>query len=327
MKKGTFAARLWRNDITGELLVTVGVACALTALTYLFAHIELTNDRMVPFKSTGFVLGSGAIFYMAFAYGTRQALYLSVGVLMLVLMVWLDVGDMSSTSIAVQLPLIGAFFLGLSVLPNALPTQYEEDIENLAAKNRELEKVLVRLREQYHRIQEKDIIEKQADNKKEQVKIGSRTAFLNAFARELLQASSNRELLNLLFHNATRLLALEECVMMIVAADTPEAVIARALHAKHEQLENSRVPLDNALLAQVVQTKQPLSLNPPAQLVPDVTPRFLLPIVSDGAVIAVYAMGQPKGAEMGPDDEEFLAVLAVMLAGAMEQLRISSSTA
>ena len=327
MKKDTFLARLWRNDLTGELLVTIGVAVALTLLTYLFAHIELTKDKMVPFSSTGFVLGSGAIFYMAFAYGTRQALYLSAGVLMLVLMVWLDVGEMGSTAIAVQLPLVGAFFVGLSILPNALPTQYEEDIENLAAKNRELEKVLVRLREQYHRIQQKDVIEKQADNKKEQVKIGSRTAFLNAFARELLQASSNRELLNLLFHNATRLLALEECLMLIVGVDAPEAVVARALHAKHEQLENSRVPLDNVLLAQVMATKKPVSVPAGQQLVPDVAPRFLLPIVSDSNVIAIFGIGQPKGAELLAEDEDFLGVLAAMMAGAMEQLRISSGTA
>jgi hypothetical protein len=330
IKDGGFFKRLWRNDLNAEFFTTLAVAIALTLLTYLFVSIELTRDQMVPFRSTGFVLGAGAIFYTAFAYGTRQALYLSAGVSMLVLMVWLDVGslkpaEMTTTAIAIRWPLVTLFFIGLSVLPNALPAQYEEDIESLAEKNKELDKQLVRLRDQFHRIQQKDVIEKQGQDKKDQVRLSSRTAFLNSFARELLQASSNREVLNLLFHNVTRLLQLDECLMLIVSGDSPEAVVARALHPKHEQLENARVPFDNAVLARAINEKKPISFAPPQAMLPEVNTRFLLPIVSDGNVVAAFSLGAPKGGDILHDDEEFLTVLAAMLAGAMEQLRISAA--
>lgn len=325
LKKDSFLQRLRRYDLNGEYFTTVGVALALTALTYLFSAIELTKDEMVPFRSTGFVLGAGGVFYMAFAHGTRQALYLASGVLTLILMVWMDVGKMTPFAMALQLPLVGMFLVGLCVLPNILPWQYEEEIEQLAGKNRELDKTLTRLREQYNRIQQQEIIEKTALAKQEQIRVSSRSAFLNSFARELLQASSNRELLNLLFHNMTRLLQLEECVMFLVGEDATEAMAVRALHPKHDQIENTRVALEQPLIAQVLATKKSVSSVPPAPLTDVVQSRLLMPIVSADSVIALFSLGAPKNADLMPDDAEFVAVLAAMLSGAMEQLRISSS--
>lgn len=334
IRKETFLQRLSRNDLTSDFFVSWGVALGLTAVTYLFASIELTEDRMVPFHSTGFVLGAGAVFYIAFMRGTRQALYLAAGLLTLIMMVWVerrsdphDPMYLSPLSIAIQLPLVGIFLVGLTVLPNVLPWQYESETDQLAAKNRELDKNLNRLREQFHRIQQQEIIERTAQAKQEQVKLGSRTAFLNSFARELLQASSNRELLNLLFHNMTRLLQLEECVMVVIAEDAKEASVVRALHPKHEQLENTRLPLDNALVAKTIETKKAVSFQPPQPLNELVLTRLMLPVVSGDVVVAMFSLGTPKGGDLAADDEEFVSVLAAMLAGAMEQLRISSATA
>lgn len=327
--KESFLSRLRRYDINGEFLTTLLVAVALTGLTYLFATIELTKDKMVPFRSTGFVLGAGGVFYIAFAHGTRQGLYLAAGVTTLILLVWLDLDGqdrMSLVSIAVQLPLVALFLVGLCVLPNVLPWQYELDIAALAAKNRELDKTLTRLREQFHKIQQQEIIEKSALAKQEQIRVSSRSAFLNSFARELLQASSNRELLNLLFHNMTRLMQLEECVMLLVGDDAKEAVIVRALHPKSQDIENQRLPVDHAILAPVITSKKPASHTPPAPLMDGVVTRYLVPVVSGEAVIALFSLGNPKGAELLPDDEEFVVVLVTMLSGAMEQLRISSAT-
>lgn len=326
LKKDTFFQRLRRYDLNGEFLTTLGVALTLTALTYLFSAIELTKDEMIPFRSTGFVLGTGGVFYMAFQYSTRQALYLAAGVLTLTLLVWLDVGKMSVVAIAVQLPLVGLFLIGLCVLPNVLPWQYEAEIEQLAAKNREIDKTLTRLREQYNRIQQQEIIEKTAMAKQEQIKVSSRSAFLNSFARELLQASSQREILNLLFHNMTRLMQLEECLIILVGEDAKEATVVRALHPKHDQIENSRLPLDNPMIAAVLAEKKPLSSQPPAPLTDLVKSRLLMPIVAGDTVIAIFSLGTPKNSDLLPEDEEFVSVLAAMLSGAMEQLRISSAT-
>ena len=325
IKGESFLTRLRRFDINGEFLTTWGVAIALTCLTYLFATIALTEDKMIPFKSTGFVLGAGGVFYMAFAHGTRQGLYLAAGVSTLILMVWIDVGN-SALYIAVQLPMVMLFLVGLCVLPNVLPWQYEQETEQLAAKNRELEKTLNRLREQFQRIQQQEIIEKTALAKQEQIRVSSRSAFLNSFARELLQASSNRELLNLLFHNMTRLLQLEECLMLLVGEDAKEAVIVRALHAKSQDLENMRIAVDNPVIAPVIAGKKPISHQPPVQLTELATSRYLIPVVAADAVIAIYSLGCPKNADLMPDDEEFVVVLVTMLAGAMEQLRLSSAT-
>lgn len=322
-------SRLRRYDLNGEFLTTLIVAVALTGLTYLFATIELTKDKMVPFRSTGFVLGAGGVFYIAFAHGTRQGLYLAAGVSTLILLVWLDLDGqdrMSMVSIAVQLPLVALFLVGLCVLPNVLPWQYEQDIATLAAKNRELDKTLTRLREQFHKIQQQEIIEKSALAKQEQIRVSSRSAFLNSFARELLQASSNRELLNLLFHNMTRLMQLEECVMLLVGDDAKEAVIVRALHPKSQDIENQRLPVDHAILAPVITSKKPAAHTPPAPLMDGVVTRYLVPVIAGDAVIALFSLGSPKGAELLPDDEEFVVVLVTMLSGAMEQLRISSAT-
>lgn len=336
LKKDSFLSRLRRFDLTGEFFITLGTALGLTALTYLFSSISLTTDKMEPFHSTGFVLSVGAVFYMAFAHGTRQALYLAAGVLTLILMVWLerrnDPNDMSYLSplaIAVQVPLVTLFLVALTVLPNVLPWQYESEAEELAAKNRELDKTLQRLREQFQRIQQQEIIERTAQAKQEQIKVGSRIAFLNSFARELLQASSNRELLNLLFHNMTRLLQLEECLLLLPNEDGKEVSIVRALHPQHDQLENTRMPTETELIAQVLSTKKPVSCLPPQRLNEHALSRLLLPVISheNDQVVAIYSLGTPKGGDLGADDEEFVAVLTAMLAGAMEQLRISSATA
>lgn len=326
-RKESFIQRLRRFDLNGDFFATFGVALALTCLTYLFATIDLTKDEMVPFRSTGFVLGAGGVFYMAFAHGTKQGLYLAAGVSTLILMVWIDVGKMSALAIALQLPLVTLFLVGLCVLPNVLPWLYEQDIALMAAKNRDLEKTLTRLREQFNRIQQEEFIEKTALARQEQVRVSSRSAFLNSFARELLQASSNRELLNLLFHNMTRLLVLEECLMLLVGDDAKEVVIVRALHPKHDELENQRLPLDNPVIAPVLASKKPASHPKGAQMTDLVKTRFLIPVVSGETIVAVYSLGNPKGAELLPDDEEFVVVLVTMLAGAMEQLRISSAAA
>ena len=64
-----------------------------------------------------------------------------------------------------------------------------------------------------------------------------------------------------------------------------------------------------------------------APLIDGVTSRYLVPVISGDAVIALFSLGNPKGAELLADDEEFVVVLVTMLSGAMEQLRISSATA
>src|SRR5258708_5803007 len=102
-----FFDRLGRREFTTEFAYTVTVAVVLTLVTYLFAQIELTKDRMEPFKSIGFVLGSGAVFYFAVTFGTRQALYLASGMVTLTSIVWMQMTTYSVGQIIFQLVLLG----------------------------------------------------------------------------------------------------------------------------------------------------------------------------------------------------------------------------
>ncbi|MBI4863247.1 MAG: GAF domain-containing protein [Candidatus Riflebacteria bacterium] len=178
-----------------------------------------------------------------------------------------------------------------------------------------------------NKVEQQEIVERSNLDKKDQIKLSSRITFLHTFARELLQASSNRELMNLLFHNLTRLLGVEECLLLVMTSDTGEAVVARALHANYEKLENSRVALDNPLLAKIIETKQPVGSVPPATLVPGVVSRYAFPLIQDDQVVAIFNLGMLKGGDLLPDDQELVQVLAGMTSGAMEQLRISMMTA
>jgi len=268
-----FLDQFRRRELSFDLLLTAASAVGLTLLAYLFSAITLTRDRMFPFHSVSFTLATGTIFFIAMTRGVKHGLYLASGMLTLIGLMWTLYTPMSLTMMLVQWPLIGLFFFGLCVLPNVLPWMYEHDIVKLSARNAELEPKLVELRERAAKLEKQETVERAAVDRKEQVRISSRIAFLNAFAREVLQASSNRELLNLLFHNIMKQLQPEECLLLVLNEESREAIVTRAQHPDHEKLENSRIPLDNPLVAKVVQTREPIGTVPPIPLVPRVARR------------------------------------------------------
>src|SRR4051794_14348837 len=163
-----FWRELYEKEFTVEFFYTLAAAVILTGVTYLFAQIPLTRDRMVPFQSVGFVLGSGAVFYFAVTFSIRQALYLAVGDLTLMAIVWIKLSNMTPVQIAVCLFLVTIYYLGLILLPNLIPWASEMEATELLQKNRELEIRLSKLHDQINSRQQKDVVGRVATDRKEQ---------------------------------------------------------------------------------------------------------------------------------------------------------------
>jgi hypothetical protein len=331
-RKEGFFETLRERELAEGAALSLGVTLGLTLATYLFSSVAITEDRMIPFRSVGFVLGSGAIFYLAVTYSTKIALYLAAGVLALMGVVQVSYGmpdgmPAAAVAVPVEVPLVAVFFVGLAILPNVVPWIYEAQADDLAEKNARLEARAAELRAQLDKVEKEEIKEKSTLDRKEQVKYSSRATALTTFAREILQAGSHREVLNLLFHNVTKMMGVEECLMLVINREAGEAVVSRALHPEHETLENSRVPLANPLIAEVLEGGKPLTSVSPRTLVEGVNAIHVFPITFDGQIVTVFVIGKFKGGEPGGEDYPFIEVLARIAEGALEQLRIAMSTA
>jgi len=319
-----FVPRFRRTELTFDFFVTLAVAVGLSCLTYFFAAVSLTKDGMVPFRSVSFGLGTGAIFFVSVMSSARQGLYLSVSMLILIGMVWglfPDNNKMTFIQMAVELPLIGLFFAGLSLLPNLLPWILERETSQLAAQNKLIEGKLTDLRKRSETIQQKEVIDRSAKDRKEQVRLSSRIAFLNAFAREILQSTSAREALNVMFHNLTKLLGIDECLLLVIHTESQEAAIVRALHPNYETLENTRVPADNPVISQILSTGRSVDSPTPATFLPGVISRYIFPILSEGEVVAICNLGVPKGNDLLPEDRELVDIMALIVSGVTDQLK------
>ncbi len=322
-----FWREMWEKEFTAELIYTVIAAVILTAVTYLFAQIPLTRDRMVPFRSVGFVLGSGAVFYFAVTISIRQALYLAASNLTLIALVWIRLSDMSALQICVCLTLVTIYYLGLIFLPNLIPFACENEAAELVQKNKQMQERLSKLHDEVNRRQQQDVVQRAATDRKEQVRLSSRSTLLNSFARDLLQAGSSGEILKVTFNNVMKILACEECVMALITPGAKEATLNRVAHPNAKSLEQTKIPVTGQIIAQVLRTKAPVSSKPPATFVQGVTSRYAFPIVLDGQVIAVFNLGVPKSGDLSDDDPEIISVVNTMVAGSIEQLRIASGSA
>lgn len=306
--------------------MTLGIAAGLALLVYLFASVSLTADRMVPFRSIGFVLGTGAVFFFAINGTARQALYLAAAVLGLMVVVY-AVDDTGKAAHPIVVPFVALYYLGLVVIPNLVPWICEEDVATLVARNAQMETKLTELTAELQALEREESQERSAQNKKEQVRVASRVANLHTYAREIVQASSPAEVRNLLFHNLTKLMGVEECLALVINREAGEARIDRALHPRYETLEKSRVPLTHPLIASVLETRKPLHPAAGTELSEGVRVAHAFPVCGEGGVLAVFLIGKFKGGDPAPEDLDLLDVLVRIAEGALEQIRIAQATA
>lgn len=314
----------WRYELSPSGNLPVYLALSLfTFIAYLFGDIELTKDRMVPFKSPTFALGAGLVFYWALIHSLRQAMVLTTGMLLIMAMVRIQFEEpLNEVRLAVELPLVGLFLAGLALVPNVIPWMLDEERQALKTENDRIDTKLEPLRRELKKVHESQYKERAQQLRQEAAGLSSRMTSLNTYAREIQQAGSNREIVNLLFLHATKIFGFDEAVMVLIPSDT-EVVVSRAIHPESERLENTRYGLTDETILEMMETRKAVRFDPPQRVLGEMFAIYSFPLVVDERVYAIGFVSRIRGGELNPKDGRFIEGMVNMAEGAIAQLAIA----
>ncbi|MBI4871889.1 MAG: GAF domain-containing protein [Candidatus Riflebacteria bacterium] len=307
--------RFLDENANAELLAAMLVLMAMTVLTVVF------GDPLTPFYSFNFIFGIAAVFFFGITFSPGLGLTVAAGLLtMMGCNAW-AAGPAALTIFAVECPFLALFFAGLAVLPGLMPVILEAELSAVEAQNRSTEGKLAELEAQLTAFQKEVRVDRMDRHKKETVKYTSRTTVLNGFVRELLQSSSQREILNVLFHNITRVFGVQECVMLVHNKMSQELLVTRIAHPNHTDFDNKKMDPNHPMFRMVFDRKEPILFDAPSQIEEKLVVSLLFPVLVDGEVYAVFGVGKTKNGDLEKEESDFVLSMAAMASGAIEQLK------
>lgn len=308
--------RFLTNDFTGEFVAVLVLLSLLTVLTVVF------DDPLAPMHSFGFVFGTAGVFFMAITYGTPLGLFMSAGIV--TLMFWVSQGHEESARLSIffgELPFLMLFFFGLSVIPNLMPRLLDLEAQKLRETAVHCEGQVSELQKALDEYQKEARAQHSDRDRSEAVKYSTRIIVLHTFCREILQSSSMREILNIFFHNLTRVFGVQECAMLVTHRSSSEMVITRIVHPDQETLENRRLSRDLPLLRLVFERHDELLLPSAAPLEDSLEARYLLPIIVGGEIYAIFVLNKTKSGPLQEDQAQFIRTMGHIAQGAIQQIQ------
>lgn len=309
------SSELW----TAELRYSLAVSAALATMAVLL------RDPLLPFYSFTFVIGTAAVFFFAVTFGSILGLQQAAS--LMAIMFWanlLQSGDALALFMA-EAPFLALFLVSLALVPNLRPHVLLEELRSYKGQIRRLDQKVAELQAVLRQEQKQNVEEKSIQARQLAAKISSRNTVLVAYARGVLQASSTREILNLLFYNLTKVFAAQQTAMLVVARDTGDLVISRIVHPDHARLENSRVAADLPFLNQVLTKKAPLASPAATPVTPDIEAEYLVPVVSGGEVTTIFTIAGAKDGPLTDEDRVFITTLASLTGAAVDQLTLATA--
>ncbi|MBI4867669.1 MAG: GAF domain-containing protein [Candidatus Wallbacteria bacterium] len=299
-----------------EFFWALAVLAALTVIAVTF------GDPLTPFYSFCFVFGIAAVFFFAISFSSLLGLVLAAGLLALMLCVSWAAGPAPLTIFLFESPFLALFMVGLAILPNLRPWMLEVEARNAEELARTMEAKVQDLERQLASQQKEARVDHHDKHKKEVIKFSSRTAVLHSFTRELLQSSSQREVLNVLFYNFTRVFGVQECLLFVRNPGAQELLLTRVVHAAQAELENKRLDINLPLFRLVFDAKREIYFDRPEVLDTDIAVSLLVPILVDAEIYAVFAIGKTKTGDLQREEADFVLSMTGMATGAIEQLKM-----
>lgn len=300
---------------------------AVVASAALVAGAALANDPVLPFYSVTFSLGTITAFYLAISSGPLASGMMGAAVLTSQALHAVTVGGAAMDVAAWQVPTMGLFYLGLAVLPGLLPAMLEREELLIQRELSEHEKKLGELHALIEAERKERVDDRTDEDRQAMVRITSRLTQLTAFLREVLQAASTKEILQLFFTNVTKAFGAKEVALLTMMADEPVAVISKAAHPEYGRLEGKRIDLGSPtaqILARAAEKGVPMLL--PERLVffePDLGACLILPIQVQGRCEALVTLGVTRqGEPLSTEDATFLGALAELAGYGVEQLQV-----
>lgn len=301
----------------------IGVSAVLVGLA------ALVDDAMLPFQSAVFTVGTVAAYYLAATSGPMPGLMVGVALLTAMTLKAVATGGEALDALLWQAPIMAVFYAGLALLPGVLPTllvlekdAFDAESEDLERKKAELDETIEAER---GAVRDGHV----EDHREALVKITSRTTQLSAFLREVLQAASTKEILQLYFTNVTKSFGAQEVALLTMLEGGDGVVINKAAHPEYGALEGKRVAFEDAeLLRRAAEKAVPMLL--PARVVyfePDLGAQVLLPVRVQGRCVAVVTLGHHRGeGPVSAEDAHFLGGLADLAGRGIEQLQVVLNT-
>lgn len=300
---------------------------AVVASAALVAGAALANDPVLPFYSVTFSLGTVTAFYLAISSGPLASALMGASVLTAQALYAVTAGGDAMNVAAWQVPAMSLFFLGLAILPGLLPAMLEREEVLIQRDLAVHEKKLEELMELIGAERKEHFDDRSDEDRLSMVKITSRMTQLTAFLREVLQAASTKEILQLFFTNVTKAFGAKEVALLTLIEDDNVVVINKAAHPDYGRLEGKRIDLTTPatqLLARAAEKGVPMLL--PERVVyfePDLGARLILPINVSGQCHALVTLGVTRQEdELSAEDATFLGGLAELAGYGVEQLQV-----
>lgn len=302
---------------------------AMVVSLVLVAGASLADDQVLPFYSVTFGAGTAAAYYFAITFGPLGALMISTSVLVCMLLQAMSRGGAALDVMVLQSPAMVVFFVGLSCTPVLLAWILQAEEHDILQESSYLEAKIKELEDSIAAERKDQVEDRSMDDKEELLKITSRSTQLAGFLREVLQASSTKEITHLLFTNITKAFGANEVALLNLLEGGEEMIVAKAAHPEYGTLESRKLSLESApILVSALEKTVPMLL--PERIVylePDLGARVILPIRVDGKCEALITLGKTRNeAELSAEDAHFLGGLADLAGNAMDQLKVVLGT-
>ncbi len=291
----------------------------------LVAGAAIGNDLVTPFYSIIFGIGSLGAYYLAISSGPLASLLVGSSVVTAFILQGIVHRQEDLLLIASQVPAIVIFFLSLACLPGFLPTLLIAETEAFQTEIVEVETKVKELQESIQVERKERIEDRSNDDKEELLRVTSQSTQLTAFLRDALQASSTKEIYQLLFSNITKAYGAQEVALMTLIEGGQELVISKAAHPEYLALEGNRIDLNSVDLLRTATEKSVPMLLPQRVLFhePDLGAKLLLPIRQEGHCVALIGLGKTRNDKpIETQDAYFLGGLAELAGYAAEQLSV-----
>lgn len=298
---------------------------AIVVSILLVLGASLFNDPVVPFYSVTFGAGMCAAYFAGVNGGPVSALMISSSVLVAMVLQGASQGGEAFDKILLQLPALVIFFLSFSVIPTLLPWILLDEETVIAEETSMLESKIAEFDAAIQGERKEKVEDRGADEREALVKITSRTTQLSGFLRDVLQASSPKEISQLLFTNVTKSFGANEVALLTVVDGSDELVVTKAAHPDYGALEGKRVSLqEQDFLRSALEKTAPMLLpDRMVYLEPDLGARLLIPLRVEGRCEALVTLGRTRqDRELEVEDAHFLGSLAELAGFAIEQLKV-----
>jgi hypothetical protein len=295
----------------------------------LVAGCALGNDSVLPFYSVTFGLGAAIAYFLAVNGGPVGALMVSSSVLLAMVLQAISRGGAVLDETLYQIPALLIFFVSFSVLPMLLPWILMEEEKLIQEESLLLEKKLIEFDTTIQEERKDKIEDKGSQEREALVKITSRTTQLSGFLRDILQASSPKEISQLLFTNVTKAFGGKEVALLTILDSGDEVLITKAAHPEYGTLEGKRISLEEqSFLQQAIDRGAPVLL--PDRIVyqqPDLGVRLVIPLRVQDRCESLITLGRTRQEkDLTGEDAHFLGSLAELAGHAIEQLLVVLDT-